>query len=820
MSYIALLTGFSLCALAQQNPAPKKLDPQAVEFFETKVRPVLANNCFSCHGAADQKGGIRLDARDFVLKGNGHGSAVVPGQPDASLIVKAINYNGQIKMPPTGKLTPHEIDALTAWVKMGAPWPADKASEAAVRAAQTGEYLITDAQRKHWAFLPVKRPAIPDVKNRAWCSSPIDRFILAGLEKRGITPNPRADKRTLIRRAYFDLIGLPPTAAQIDAYLADNSPKAFETVIDGLLASPRYGERWGRHWLDVARYADTRGYVFTEDRVYHNAYTYRDYVIRAFNEDLPYDRFIKEQLAADKLELGDDHRPLAGMGFLTVGRRFLNNPHDIIDDRIDVTMRGFQGLTVTCARCHDHKFDPIPTKDYYSLYGVFASSQEPNPPPGISPKAITAPYEEHNKKLMDAEKQSTNIVRAQINVLRDKIKTEPNKVPAPVKDILQKIRIRELPNEAQLAKLVSEFVPEAQANLKTLKETAESLKKTMPTTPEFAMSMSDLPSVVNPHVFKRGNPNNPGDEVPRRFVQIIDRSGRKTFPNGSGRLDLAAAIADKENPLTARVIVNRVWLYHFGAGLVRTPSDFGTRGDPPTHPELLDWLASEFTNPTPNTQHPIPWSLKRLHKLIMLSSAYQQSSAVDLKRFDADPENRLISRMNRQRLDLEAMRDSLLYVAGRLDTTLGGKSVEITTQPYSTRRTVYGFIERQNLQGMYRTFDLASPDAHSPQRYRTTIPQQALFMMNSPFTVEQAKYLARRPEVQAVKDDTQRIKLLYRIALGRQPESDELSDGLAFVRRPSNQTALAATSPDPDKLDAWDEYAQVLLMTNEFCFVD
>ena len=721
-----------------------KIDPQAVEFFETKVRPTLANNCYSCHGPSKQKAGLRLDSRAALLKGGESGPVIVDKDPAKSRLIQVVHYNDKIKMPPGDKLKAEQIEALETWVKMGAPWPGDKVSGAAKTAAASGEYEITEEQRRFWSFQPVKKPALPKVKNPAWSTSPIDHFILAKLEARQLTPNKMADRRTLIHRATYDLHGLPPTPAEVDAFVLNKSPDAFAKVVDRLLASPRYGERWGRHWLDVARYADTKGYVFEEDRRYPHAYNYRDWVIRAFNEDLPYDQFIMQQLAADRLPSGDDKRPLAALGFLTLGRRFLNNPPDIIDDRIDVTMRGLQGLTTTCARCHDHKFDPIPTKDYYSLYGVFASSIEPPPQP-ISPKEISEPYAAHDKKVKDAETEEEALIKAQVALLRERLKKNET-LPDAVKDTLSKVREDATPRGDNLAKVEPAFEAEAREKLKALGASLETLRKSYPPKPELAMTMADAPQPVTPRVFRRGNPGNPGDEVPRRFHAILSKEERPVWTSGSGRLELAHAIASKDNPLTARVMANRVWMHHFGAGLVRTPSDFGKQGERPTHPELLDYLAWRFVEDG--------WSIKKMHRLIMLSSTYQQSSDHDAKKYSADPENRLLWRTNRRRLELEALRDSLLLAAGRLDTKLGGPAVELWQAPFPVRRTVYGSIERQNLPGIFRSFDFASPDSSSAQRFRTTVPQQALFLMNSPLVIEQARYLASRPDLLARADDS------------------------------------------------------------------
>ena len=654
------------------------------------------------------------------------------------------------------------MEALTAWVKMGAPWP-DGPAVAAKGAS------IDEARQKHWSYQPVKMPAVPTVKDPSWVKNPIDAFVLAKLEEKGLAPSKPADRRTLIRRVSFDLIGLPPTPEEVEAFLNDPSPDAYEKVVDRLLASPRYGERWGRHWLDLARYSDTKGYVFTEERRYPFSYTYRDYVIRSFNEDLPYDQFIVQQLAADRLPLGADKRPLAALGYLTLGRRFLNNQADIIADRIDVTMRGFQALTVGCARCHDHKFDPIPQKDYYSLYGVFASSFEPRELPVIGPSSDSEKAAAFNVEL----KKRTDAVAAFKEAHKDELKAR-NRV---FRDQLRK-----------LENAVTKWQAEA------------------PGGPERAMVLEDLPNPVTPHVLKRGNPNNPGEAVPRQFVEILAGPNRRPFKDGSGRLELARAIASKDNPLTARVMVNRLWQHHFGEGIVRTASDFGARGEPPAHPELLDWLAATFMEEG--------WSVKKMQRLMVLSNTYRQDSEEDAVRKAADPENRLLSHQNRRRLEFEPLRDALLSVSGQLDPRMGGKGdEEITTRPpFSHRRTVYCFIDRQNLPGLLRTYDFASPDATVGQRHITTTPPQALFLMNSSFVVEQAREFAARPDVAGLASDAQRIDRMYRLAYGRPPEADEVALGLRFLKE-------AAAGPS-SRLSPWEQYAQVLLEANEFAFVD
>jgi hypothetical protein len=768
----------------------------SAEFFEKKVRPILAENCYQCHGPEKQKAGLRLDSAAAVRKGGESGPPVIPGQVDQSLLVKAVRQAGdEPKMPPKGKLPDAAIADIATWVKMGAPYPETLAGASVSNSA------------KHWAFQPVKAPPVPDSRiTNHEPRNPIDAFVAAKLQEKGLKPSPPAERVTLIRRLTYDLHGLPPTPAEIDAYVNDPDPDADATLVDRLLASPRYGERWGRHWLDVSRYADSKGYLFEEERRYPFAYTYRDYVIRAFNEDKPYDRFIIEQLAADKLNLGDDPRPLAAMGFLTLGRRFLNNAPDIIDDRIDVTCRGLLGLTVTCARCHDHKFDPIPTRDYYSLYGVFASSKEPKNLPLIELPHRTAEFDKYEKGL--AERQAALAAfRKQrqdaLAMLSRAVAVTPPSVAAIV--LRDAVVLGPNPIQSLPAEKFDRLLNRADRNkLRELTKKVETFQATSPGAPMRAMAMADLPKPVEPHVFVRGNPGNVGPAVPRQFLEVLTGPDRKPFADGSGRLDLAKAIADPKNPLTARVLVNRVWMHHFGKGLVGTPSDFGVRCDPPTHPELLDYLADRFVKDG--------WSIKKLHRLILLSDTYRQRSDDRPECVKTDPENRLVWKSNRQRLDLEAMRDGLLAVAGRLDLTMGGPAADILAQPFVPRRTVYGFIDRQNLPGLYRTFDFASPDTHAPQRYTTTVPQQALFLMNSPFAVQQAKALAARPEVAEGSEPEVRIEALYRLLYGRPPTAEEVELGMRFV---DDARTTAET-----KLTPWEQYAQVLLLANEFVFVD
>ncbi len=915
---LALGAWISVASGADQPPSPAS--PEASAFFEASVRPVLAESCWKCHGPDKQSGGLRLDSRESIMEGGDAGPAVVPGEPDRSPLVLAARHQGDLKMPPKTKLPDPSVESLSKWVRMGAPWPAGPVPSAGAKA---------EASKKHWSFRPVLDPALPKVEHSDRVASPVDAFILAKLEEKKLEPSPPADRRTLIRRATFDLIGLPPTPAEVDAFLADESPEAFAKVVDRLLASPRYGERWGRHWLDVARYADTKGYVFNAEKRYPYSYTYRDYVIRSFNEDKPYDRFVVEQIAADRLHLGDDKGPLAALGFLTVGRRFLNDTNEIIDDRIDVVTRGLMGLSVTCARCHDHKFDPVPTEDYYSLHGVFASSVEPAELPllpGGVPEADKAAYDKERQARLDGVEKLKAEDKARIEAeIRDHLgalieaaaglnfeprgpkldeiardhKVSPERlrfvarrfgkvfakaadghdpVLAPWRAFAAIPPAEFEPRAAEVAeKLLSQSDParpiapavldafegdppktlaevanrygdlferaakaaESDEALKPIrdrladdgglltiapdalnrvlnraeKEKLEAAEKKVgeldvshPGSPARAMVLNDAPNPTNPHVYIRGNPGRPGKQVPRRFLRVLSPGGEaKPFTDGSGRLELAKAITSPDNPLTPRVMVNRIWHEHFGAGLVTTPSDFGARGEPPTHPELLDFLARRFVEGG--------WSVKAMHRLIMLSSTYQQKSDRRDDAFAADPRNQLLWRQNRRRLDFEAMRDGVLAASGRLDPSIGGRPVELfDPKALSNRRTVYGTVDRYDLDATYRTFDFPSPDISAPMRPVTSVPQQALFLMNSPFLLGQARALANRPDLPA--DDLNAwIGRLYLDLLGRPAEPREVEVGRRFIEgRPK---AEGADSPSPRE-----EYAQVLLLTNEFIFVD
>ena len=1088
---VALLAILSLpCPNLVADDRMEVGSPQAVELFEKHIRPIFAQHCLACHGQKKQESALRLDSRAALLEGGLNGPTIVAGVPEESRLIQAIGYKDEsLKMPPDGPLPKEAVANITAWVRSGAPWPNDNSR-------RQGGRSLADAWRSHWAAQPVSKKPPPTVQQSPWATSPIDHFVLSKLESEGLSPSPPADRQRLLRRASFDLLGLPPTLEETASFEGDKSPDAFRKVIERLLASPHYGERWGRHWLDVARYADTKEYVrLSEERRLLYAYAYRDYVIRAFNEDMPYNQFVIEQLAADLLSPAASRSSMAALGFLSLGRQFTANPHDIIDDRIDVTTRGLLGLTVTCARCHNHKYDAIPTDDYYSLYGVFASSEVPQVPYLIDMAPTDPTRQEH---LREAERRETAFNRFQQRAHKDltdelrskvgayllgtldgrrsflvpmpsapdevrnffverwldyleysghrespafvpwgalaRVKNDGNfatnaarilaelrsanaasttprcngvvldaierRGPASLSDVARAytdvfnsaysqwkrarhqrgnlltnasfedvdapaarslagwnlvgigfcVSANKGASEGQMAAVLatSQGAPSEAATFSQVVATRpgcsyrlsfavavtsnESRTRTLlvravgakpclekstdveswPRTmfedieldfvadgPSTTISFTDGPTaggspsadmivddirlvetstvphvaaespagerdhsdeaelasilvdaksptaftyfegmehylyeskvhdrighlrgqlyewlsatdraplrahvlaerlvVSEPCVFLRGDPTRHGATVPLRFLELLATEDRPTFRAGVGRLDLAKAIVDPANPLTARVLVNRVWAHHFGAGLVRTTSNFGLRGEAPSHSDLLDYLAQRFVAEG--------WSIKQLHRLIMLSSTYQQASSYRADAFSRDPENRLLWRMSRQRLDVEAMRDAMVVATGHLDETVGGPPVDINAVG-CRRRTVYGFVDRAGLAGVLRTFDFASPEAHSPTRFTTTVPQQALFLLNGPFILVQSREVAHRAAAIHVADDIlARAAQMWRIVLGRPPNDHESAAMKGFI----------------DLGGTWDELAQVLLLSNEFAFVD
>ena len=961
----------------------QEVSKEQAEFFETKVRPVFSENCYRCHSAegGKDKGGLTLDSRDGMLKGGESGPAVVPGEPEKSVLVKAIGYlDPDLQMPPKGeKLSAQQIADITAWVKMGAPVPA---SGGAIKSKLSG---LTEKAREHWSYRPVKKVKVPINKNQQWCRTPVDCFILQKTEGAGMLPSLDADKETLLRRASFDLTGLPPSPQEIEMFLADKSQQAWAKVIDRLLASPHYGERWGRHWLDTARYSDTAGANVngTEYR-YPHAWTYRDWVINAVNSDMPYDKFVTYQLAADLLpkeQQGRNGEHLAALGFITVGERF-GNPNDLINERIDTVSKGMLAMTVACARCHDHMFDPISQKDYYALHGVFANITEPGVKPQIgalppadllsdfskqemavakeiresyyetigafnqgfrlkSPLYLelltlsrepvsesdkTVPYfaflranklddevarriagrvKQHDDSIFGslvlfselkadefAAKAPGIVAQIQAGVLPGRNKKPINRLvvaafkgakPKTIKDVWQiydNVFAMVAPRSAVwldgMAVNSSDVVPGVDAAMAEVLQIPFEVKPggslaiadfrrmmdalpnnrkrdiqgalvkynglllTHPGAPAYAMIVADKAQPQDSAVMIRGQADNRGPIVPRRFLDVLSAGGKGTpFTKGSGRLELAQCIADRNNPRTARVMVNRVWMHHFGEGLVSTPDDLGTMAENPTHPELLDYLADYFVERG--------WSLKQLHRLIMLSRVYQESSHIleGSDYTDKDPYNRLLWRANVRRLDFEGVRDSLLAISGQLERSIGGKPVNVTEEPYSYRRSVYGYVDRGNLPELMAHFDFSKPDMANSKRTATVVPQQALFLMNSPMAVDVVRRVVNRPEFTAARDDLGKISALYRIIFQRMPKPEEYKMGLGFVKVESQDTEANAFAAKPmakvgggNRMDAraaiknegfrisrralspWETYAQALIFSNEAAYVN
>ncbi len=767
-------------------PAPA-ISPSDLQFFESRVRPVLVDRCYKCHSKdADKvKGGFMLDTREGLLHGGNTGPAVVPGNPKDSLLIQAIGYKDEdLQMPPKGdKLTDQQIADLTEWVRRGAPDPRTLVTKGSSNA-------YGGVGKAHWSFQPIKKPAVPQVDHPEWCANPIDNFVLEKLEANGLTPNTPADKTTLIRRVYFDLIGLPPSVRDVQAFLNDNSPDAYEKVVDRLLGSQFYGEHWGRYWLDVARYSDSKGDApGRADLRYPQAWTYRDYV---FNSDKPYNQFVFEQLAADRLlEVAnakakeknknapeiEDRSVLAALGFLTLGNQFDGRRDDIIADQIDVTCKAFLGLTVACARCHDHKFDPIPTKDYYSLYGVFANSRQPAVLPTLQanpPK--TQELTEYFAKAAELEKREDDL-RAE--------RVAYNKSGEKSREKQQYFQRTESQIQREIGDL--EMTPAAPARANVL----------------YDIHQVDPRQVSHDYpVLLRGEAANKGDVVPRRFLEILspDPKKRPEWKNGSGRPELALSIIDPKNPLTARVIVNRIWQQHWGVGFVSTPDDLGNMSAPPTHPELLDYLAATFVEEG--------WSIKKLQKKIVMSAAYRQSANNNPKYAEMDPNNKFLWRYNLRRLDFEQMHDALLTITGELDTTYGGRPVAISSEGFAKRRAVYTLIDRTNPPELLTQFDFPSPDVESGRRYETIVPQQALFLMNSPMVIEAARKLVDRPLFAQFKSDTDRVTALYMAIYQRIPTPKEIELGVQYVKSNPTGTAIdiasasSAAAPAPTGREA------------------
>ena len=760
-----ILTGFYFLAVLMALPGLQAEEPTAEQltFFEQKIRPVLAEHCYKCHSSQSKKlkAELYLDNREGLLKGGETGPVVVPGKPEASLLIRAVVYlDNELEMPPNKKLPDRAIADLQEWIRMGAPWPEENGPSA--KKTEVGAQDWNKLRLESWAFRPIKKPVPPGPGNKALVNNPIDNFILEKIEAAGLDPLGKAEKRVLLRRIHLDLTGLPPTPAQVDEFLADKRPDALKHMIDFLLDSPHYGERWARHWLDTARYSDGLG-GFGDNGPLPGAWRYRDWVVDCFNRDLPYDQFVKQQVAGDLID-----EPLAfyGTGFFAIGPNYKSDGGDpeakaqaeaeTLADRIDTFSRAFLGLTVQCARCHDHKFDPIPQKDYYSIAGVFRNSKTHKRPAASA--EMTKRFNDHQNSIKELEKK--------IKSWNDQNKNNQESKP----------------DQAELAKLQEEL---------------QALKKNAPPKPEGEVHVLAENGNKDMHVAIRGDLRKKGEVAPRQFLTIMTGGTGPIFKQGSGRKELAESIFEAGKPLASRVMVNRIWQYHFGHGLVRTPSNFGRLGEKPSHPKLLDWLAATFEESG--------WSIKKMHRLILSSSTYQRSSRFNQENFDKDGDNRLLWRMSPRRMEIEIWRDSLLAVTGELDRKIGGQP---TDKIFNVkRRTLYTTISRNGdrfeSDAFLRLFDFPAPASTAPRRVTSTVPQQYLFMLNSPFMIARAKALAERIQKEE-KEEQAQVARAYAILYGRAPTEEETQIGLSFLAEKGGG------------IPRFQQYAQVLLSSHEF----
>jgi hypothetical protein len=774
----------------------------SLEHFEKHIRPVLTDQCYKCHSADAEKvrGGLLLDTKAGVLKGGDHGPIIVPGKPAESRLINALRHTDEkLKMPPKHKLADHEVEAFVKWIVQGAPDPRDGAPVKPRRE-------LAEA-KKLWSLQPLHSPATPAVKDISWPKTPIDYFILSKLEHQQLAPVPQADRRTLIRRATFDLVGLPPNPADVESFLTDPAPlpDAFAKVIDRLLASPQYGERWGRHWLDLVRYADTAG--DNSDYPVPELFRYRNYVIDSFNADKPYNQFIIEQIAGDLLPAVDQaqrNEQIIATGYIALSRRFgsiIDNypQHLTIEDTLDNLGRNFMGLTITCARCHDHKFDAISKEDYYGLYGFFESTRYPFP--GIELDKIPRDFvplvsETDFEKAMAPHRERIAVLERKIREARDAKRSADKE-----KD---KKRIADLDKRTN----------DLDAKLKQARKERPDVA--------FAYAVADS-KPVNAKVHQRGEPKSLGPEVPRRFPDLLGGQVLPVPESTSGRLHLAKWIADPANPLTARVIVNRIWQYHFGRGLTATPSDFGVRGQPPTHPALLDWLAHRFVQDG--------WTFKSMHRLIMLSHTYQLSTAENPANLTADPDNKFHWRFNRRRLSAEELRDTMLFLGGSLDLSPMNQphpfphfaKWEYTQHhPFddhypTTRRSVYMLTRRITALPYLQTFDGPDPNTSTAARDSSVTTVQALYFLNNDFVHEQSRRFADML-LRERSRDRERIALALELAFARPPRESEIGQMNDFLDQARSQ--LKDLSPAEQSKRAWTSLAAVLYRVNEFLYLD
>jgi len=775
---VLMRTRFALALLCSLSVHALAADQAGADVFENKIRPVLAARCFTCHTGDTPRGGLHLDSAQAMR-----------GAIDSGKLLSAIRREGNLKMPPESPLPSDQLADFEAWIKMGAPDP---------RAEKAAPAYNFDEARRFWSFQPVKDPAPPAVADLAWNKTAIDRFVKSKLDEKKLTPLGTASKRVLIRRATFDLTGLPPTPEDVAAFVADTSAGAFDKVIDRLLASPQYGERWGRHWLDLVRYADTSG--CNADFPVPDAYRYRNWVIQAFNDDKPYDQFLREQLAGDLMASKDDedrNAKIVATGYLAIARRFGSSNaefHLTIDDTIDNVGKAMLGLSVSCARCHDHKFDPIPARDYYAMYGIFKSTKYAFPGTEIYPHA-------------------RDFISLGAKPAADRLKSYQE-------ELAELDRRIQAFNDMKEGKELSK--EDRDKEIRRLKDRIIVMEHDPPKSPK-AYAVSDGTS-ADAKIQLKGEPGHLSDEVPRGFLTVL---GGQTLPadeKGSGRRELAQWITDPANPLTARVMVNRIWQHHFGQGIVGSPNDFGARGDRPVNPELLDWLASRFRESG--------YSVKAMHRLITRTRAYRTASGANETDMRIDAKNAYQWRFDRRRLDAEEIRDAMLDVAGDLDPSMGGaqpfppetsfrytQHVQFFAVYDTRRRSVYLMKPRLKRHPFLDTFDGADPNASTPARVAEETSLQALAMLNDAFVDEQADLLAVRAGM-AYSTEAERIAYAYRLSFGRAPSPSELQECERYLAHAREAFKKSGVAPDRQPRAALASLMHVLFSSDEFIFVD
>jgi hypothetical protein len=853
-----VLAPFSVDAVAEE-PAEVIAEPADVELFESKIRPVLVKHCYSCHsaGAKDLKGGLLLDHRDGLRKGGESGPAVVPGKVEESLLVDALKYDG-FEMPPKGKLPDSVIADFETWIRNGA---ADPRTE---KIAAKSQKLDLKAARSYWSFQPPKLVEPARLKDVQWSRTRIDQYILARLQQNQLHPVADAERATLLRRVYFDLVGLPPTVAQLDEFLADQSEEALAKVVDWLLGSPQFGERWGRHWLDVARYSESNGR--DHNVIHRHAWRYRDYVIDAFSADKPFDRFLQEQIAGDLLpsdNVEQHDEQIIATGFLAIGPKSYEEGAkldkfymELIDEQIDVMSRAILGLTISCARCHDHKYDPVPTSEYYALAGVFRSTEtlygpgtlhsgakKPSifQPIGKDVEKLLGPAAEHDKKLSVARTNRGKWASDRYRVVKKRNplinqKQARQKALEETEDPAEQAKLTaELAELEKMIEPLDKEIAEWDVKIQAEKDIIKMLEDNPPPQPDYAMAVRDREAPQDCKICVRGEFNKLGDQVSRGVLKSISTGELPEITEKeSGRLQLARWLSSPENPLTSRVAVNRIWQHLFGRGLVPTVDNFGANGEKPSHPELLDYLALRFQEQG--------WSVKKMIREIVLSRVYGLSSQADLANRKRDEDNRLLGRMNYRRLEVEPLRDAILSVSGGLDLNrpsgtkitlselTGSDTIKLTVpEQFNTNtRTVYLPVARSLLPEMLKLFDFADPNMVIGRRDQRTMASQAMYLMNSPFAVEHAQASARRLLSDAELDTPGRIALAYRRFFSRVPTETELKAAAEFIRQSEAENLRRADSQAKDatqaesfkSLDAWTAFCQVLLASAEFRYLE